>query len=76
MDYQDGCIMSPFGDVFWHSNIPNAKITINSKCNMKIDVVATEDNHSGEEILVNYQNNGAKVLTRDELMEQINQNTK
>ena len=58
MDVADGCIGTPMGDVFNHSDTDyNAIIRINPKVNLKIDVVAITDIDKGDEILVNYETN-------------------
>jgi hypothetical protein len=68
MNYHDGCIMSPVGDVFLHSEHPNSIIRVNPTNILKIDIIASRDIESGEEILVNYPNTRHQTLTRNELI--------
>jgi len=77
MDYHDGCIQSPIGDVFLHSEKPNAMIKITQDRTEKkedkylIDIVSIETISSGEEITVRYVNNRRQSLTRDVIINQI-----
>lgn len=75
LNYQEGCIMSPMGDVFLHSDkYANAEINVNvitsddGKKQFKINIVTTKEIESGEEILVCYPNLRNQHLSRNELI--------
>ena len=56
MDYTDGCIGTPYGDLFHHSrNEANVFFKLNDKINLKIDLYALKDIEKGDEILMNYE---------------------
>ncbi len=74
MDYHDGCIMSPFGNVFLHSEQPNAEIKVNKENQFHIDIVSIREIESGEEILVNYPNTRKQTLSRNELISILRRN--
>lgn len=69
MNYHEGCIMSPMGDVFLHSErYANAEIQVNKTNQYKIDVVTIKEIESGEEILVCYPNLANQYPSRNELI--------
>ena len=71
LNYHEGCIMSPMGDVFLHSEQSNAEIVLNTddpKEKYRINIVASRDIEGGEEILITYPNTRRQNLSRNDLI--------
>jgi hypothetical protein len=71
LDYIDGSVSSPNGNVFLHSEKSNAILKINENPE-KIDIFAKRDIQIGEEILVTYPNTRRQPVPINELIKLIN----